>query len=321
MVGEQSEPAEHVLKLYFSDHFVIPLPEGHRFPIDKYALLRRRVESDGLYPQVTLTVPEAASEADLLRVHTPDYVAKVLDGRLNEREIRRIGFPWSPGLVQRSLRSVGGTIAAGRAALKDGLAANLAGGTHHAYADHGEGFCVFNDTAVAARALQAAGLARRVVILDCDVHQGNGTAAIFADDDSVFTFSIHGMKNFPFHKEPSDLDIGLEDGASDEAFLEAAEHGVRESIDRARADLAFYIAGADPFWGDRLGRLAVSKSGLAQRDEIVFEACQRAGLPAAIVMGGGYAKQIDDTVDIHFQTLKIAARRQQAYDHLQRSPE
>jgi acetoin utilization deacetylase AcuC-like enzyme len=200
------------------------------------------------------------------------------------------------------------------------MAANLAGGTHHAYADHGEGYCVFNDVAVAARVMQAEGRVRRVVVLDCDVHQGNGTASIFDGDDSVFTFSIHGEKNFPFHKEKSALDIGLPDGTGDEAYLEALLGGIRQSLERARADLALYLAGSDPYMDDRLGRLSLSKDGLAERDRLVFEACRNSGLPVAITMAGGYARQIDDSVDIHFQTIRIAVelvqREVKRYDRL-----
>lgn len=295
--------------LFYSDHFVIPLPEGHRFPITKYALLRQRVLESGIVRAGNLLVPTAATEEQLVRAHQASYVRRVLLGELSEKEIRRIGFPWSPGLVERSQRSVGGTLEACRAALTGGYAANLAGGTHHAYAGHGEGFCVFNDCAVAARAMQAEGRARRIVILDCDVHQGNGTAAIFAGDPSVFTFSIHGEKNFPFHKEASDLDIALPDRCGDEAFLDALHRGLQQALALARADLALYIAGADPFAGDRLGRLALTKPGLAERDRLVFDACQALGLAVAIVMGGGYAKQVEDTVDIHLQTIRQAAER------------
>ncbi len=214
------------MKIYYSDHFTLPLPEDHRFPLTKYALLRQRVSQSGLFGDGNLLVPEPATEEQLTLAHTSDYVQRVFQGRLTEKEIRRIGFPWSPGLVERSRRSVGGTIAACRSALQDSISANLAGGTHHAYADHGEGYCVFNDCAVAARVMQIEGRAQRVVILDCDVHQGNGTAAIFSADPSVFTFSIHAAKNFPFHKEPSDLDLALPDGVQDEAYLEALEIGV-----------------------------------------------------------------------------------------------
>lgn len=294
------------MKAYYADHFVLPLPDGHRFPISKYTRLRQRIQASGLIAKDDLLQSEPASNEQLLRAHTLEYLDKVIHGKLNEKEVRRIGFPWSPGLVERSRRSVGGTVAACRMALQDGMAANLAGGTHHAYPDHGEGFCVFNDVAVAALAMQTEGRARRVVILDCDVHQGNGTAAIFSGNDSVFTFSIHGAKNFPFHKETGDLDIALPDGSEDEAYLEALAYGLETSLDRACADLAIYIAGADPYQSDRLGRMSISKAGLLARDEMVFAACHSAGLPVAIVMGGGYSPNIDDIVDIHFQTIQLA---------------
>ncbi len=248
-----------------------------------------------------------ATGEQILRAHTGEYLSKVKNGTLSRQEVRRIGFPWSPELVERSLRSVGSTIAACRAAVQEGFGLNLAGGTHHAGPDFGQGFCVFNDSAVAARAMQAEGLARRVIILDCDVHQGNGTAAIFAGDESVYTFSIHGANNFPFRKIPGDLDIPLPDGAEDAVYLEALECGLEEALPEARADLAIYLAGADPHANDRLGRLAVSKQGLAERDRMVLGACRSAGLPVAIAMAGGYGRQIEDTVDIHFQTVQIAA--------------
>jgi acetoin utilization deacetylase AcuC-like enzyme len=296
------------MKVYYSDHFVLPLPAGHRFPMQKYALLRKRVAEAGLVPPEDLRAPDPAGDEQLLLVHEPDYLERVKTGTLSEKEIRRIGFPWSPGMVERSRRSVGGTIAACRSALDDGISVNLAGGTHHAYPGHGEGFCVFNDCAVATRVVQAEGKALRVVILDCDVHQGNGTAAIFRDDPGVFTFSIHGAKNFPFHKEAGDLDIALPDGAGDGEFLAALETGVRQAVEQAQADLAIYLAGADPFIGDRLGRLSLSKAGLAARDRMIFNLCRAAGLPVAVTMSGGYARQVEDTVDIHFQTVTIASQ-------------
>jgi acetoin utilization deacetylase AcuC-like enzyme len=234
----------------------------------------------------------------------------VQDGQLTAQEIRRIGFPWSLEMVERSRRSAGATIEACQAALQDGFAANLAGGTHHAFSDCGQGFCVFNDSAIAARAMQAEGRIERVVIIDCDVHQGNGTAAILAGDPTIFTFSIHGAKNFPFQKECSDLDVEMEDGTDDVTYLAALEQGLRQALTRAKADLAIYLAGADPFVGDRLGRLALSKMGLAERDRLVFDHCQAANLPVAITMSGGYAPQIEDIVDIHFQTIRAAAERQ-----------
>lgn len=299
-----------LMRIFYADHYVLPLPEGHRFPMEKYALLRRRVAAE-LTPPGVLCAAEPASDEQIRRVHTPDYFERVLHGTLSEKEIRRIGFPWSPEMVARTRRSAGGTLGAARAALDDDLAVNLAGGTHHAYADHGEGYCVLNDCAIAVRALQAGGAIQRAVILDCDVHQGNGTAAIFQGDDSVFTFSIHGEKNFPFHKEASDLDIALPDGAGDEVFLQALDEGARRALALARADLAIYLAGADPFAGDRLGRLSLSKAGLARRDRLVFELCCAASLPVAVVMAGGYARQVQDTVDIHFQTVKTALEFQQ----------
>ena len=294
------------MKTFYSDRFTFPLPEGHRFPMPKYSLLHQRVIESGLVPHEGLIEGEPASDEQLLRVHTPEYLHKVVNGQLSEKEVRRIGLPWSPQLVERSRRSVGCTIAACRLALQDGLAANLAGGTHHAYPDHGEGYCVFNDVAVAARAMQAEGRARRIVVIDCDVHQGNGTAAIFTSDPSVFTFSIHGAKNFPYHKETSDLDIALPDGTGDKAYLDALHDGLSQSLQAVKADLAIYLAGADPFAGDRLGRLSLSKAGLLERDRMVFSACTRLGLPVAITMAGGYAKDVGDIADIHFQTIRLA---------------
>jgi acetoin utilization deacetylase AcuC-like enzyme len=273
--------------------------------MEKYALLRERVALAG---EDELVVPDAATDEELLRAHDPAYVARVLNGTLTREEVRRIGFPWSPALVERSRRSVGGTLGASRAALHDGVSANLAGGTHHAFADRGEGYCVFNDVAVAARAMQAEGRAGRVAVLDLDVHQGNGTAAIFRGDDSVFTLSVHGANNFPFRKEEGDLDIELPDRSGDDVFLAAVERGVRVALAHA-PDLAYYLAGADPFEGDRLGRLAVTKRGLAQRDELVLDLCGAAGVPVAVVMSGGYARDVRDTVDIHFETIRAASAR------------
>lgn len=294
------------MKIFYCDHFVLPLPDGHRFPMAKYALLRDQVVHHQLVPPQDLGVPKAATDAQLSYAHDEAYIEKVKTGTLTSREIRRMGFPWSPALVERSRRSVGGTIAASRAALTEGRGLNLAGGTHHAYRDHGEGFCVFNDSAVAAKAMQAEGRVKRVIIIDCDVHQGNGTAAILAEDPTVFTFSIHGEKNFPFRKFPGDLDIGLPDGTCDLEYLDALDQGLRRALDLAWPEFAIYLAGADPFVGDRLGRLSLSKPGLLERDRLVLELCQRNGLPVAIVMAGGYAVPVEDTVAIHFQTVKLA---------------
>jgi acetoin utilization deacetylase AcuC-like enzyme len=296
------------MELFYSDQFVLPLPKGHRFPIQKYQLLRQRVADSGLAKPGKMIVPLPASDEELGLVHDQDYLDKVRCGKLTEKEIRRIGFPWSPQMVERSRRSVGATIAACRSALQNGVSANLAGGTHHAYPDHGEGYCVFNDVAVAARQMQSEGRVNRIVILDCDVHQGNGTSAIFLGDSTVFTFDMHGSKNFPFHKETSSLDIALPDGTGDEEYLAALESGLHQALNQSRADLAIYLAGADPFSGDRLGRLALSKAGLGLRDQLVFDLCRAANLPVAVTMAGGYAKEIQDTVDIHYQTLMIAGQ-------------
>lgn len=240
-------------------------------------------------------------------MHSTDYQERIVSGELSEKEIRRLGFPWSPELVERSRRSVGGTISACRSALKEGIAVNLAGGTHHAHRDFGSGYCLLNDCAIASRVVQIEGLVKRVVILDCDVHQGDGTAAIFSSDSSIFTFSIHGARNFPFHKEASDLDLSLEDGTADQEYLQCLEEGLTETFSRFNADLAIYLAGADPFFDDRLGRLSLSKEGLAKRDELVLRFCQEADLPVAIVMAGGYARNVSDTVDIHLNTIELAA--------------
>jgi acetoin utilization deacetylase AcuC-like enzyme len=295
------------MKIFYSDTFVLPLPEGHRFPMQKYAWLRQRVAAAAVEWPADLNIPHAATDEELGRAHDQTYIQRVTSGELTRDEVRRIGFPWSPEMVERSRRSSGATIEACRAALADGVAANLAGGTHHAYADHGEGYCVFNDSAVAARTILAEGRASRVVIIDCDVHQGNGTAAILAGDTRIFTFSIHGAKNFPFHKERSDLDIALDDGAGDDAYLSALDHGLSQALELSRAELAIYLAGADPFHDDKLGRLALTKGGLAERDRMVFDYCRGTGIPVAVTMAGGYAREIEDTVDIHFQTVRMAA--------------
>lgn len=273
--------------------------------MEKYSRLRTRISTSG---QCALAVPEAATDEELTRVHDPAYVARVTQGALSREEVRRIGFPWSPGLVERSRRSVGGTLAATRAALQDGVAANMAGGTHHAFPDRGEGFCVFNDVAVAVRAAQAEGSVSRVSILDLDVHQGNGTAAIFRHDDSVFTLSVHGAGNYPFRKEVGDLDLELPDRCTDGRYLSAVQRGLDAALGHA-PDLAFYLAGADPFEGDRLGRLSVTKAGLSERDRLVLDACAARGVPLAVVMSGGYARDVDDTVDIHHATIAAAAER------------
>lgn len=292
------------MKAFYSDQFVLPLPPGHRFPMAKYRLLRDRVAA-GL-PQVRFAQAPAASDGELALVHAPAYVEGIASGQIDPQIVREIGFPWSEAMAARARRSVGATIEACRAAMQEGVGANLAGGTHHAFRDRGEGFCVFNDAAVAARAMQAEGLANRVLIVDCDVHQGNGTASILRDDDTIFTFSIHGARNFPFDKEQSDLDIELPDGCSDAAYLLRLNEGLDTAFDLARPDLVIYLAGADPYRDDRLGRLALTFDGLAERDRSVFAHCQARRLPLAIAMAGGYARQIEDTVRIHTTTIRLA---------------
>jgi acetoin utilization deacetylase AcuC-like enzyme len=300
--------AKKIMNIYYSDTFVLPLPPDHRFPIQKYALTRQRVQESGLFPPERIRVPDPATDDQLALAHDRAYIEKVKTGGLSAKEIRRMGFPWSPELVERSRRSVGGTINACRSALADrcGLAVNLAGGTHHAGRDHGEGFCVFNDVAVAARVMQQEGRTRRVAILDCDVHQGNGTAAILAGDPAIFTFSIHGEKNFPFRKSPSDLDIGLDNDTGDAEYLAMLEEGVWRSLALANPDLVIYLAGADPYAGDRLGRLALTKAGLLARDRLVLAMCRERDLPVAIVMAGGYAPDVHEIAAIHFQTVRLA---------------
>jgi acetoin utilization deacetylase AcuC-like enzyme len=296
------------MRVFPSDRYPLPLPEGHRFPAAKYRLLRMRLEAHAAAgAPLEFVEPHAATDDELLRVHDRAYVGRVLSGSLAPAEIRRIGFPWSRELVDRSLRSTGAAVDAAAAAIADGVAASLAGGTHHAGTDFGEGYCVFNDTAVAAREMQARGDARRVLILDCDVHQGNGTAQIFADDPTVFTMSIHGARNFPLRKHPGSLDVGLEDGTGDDAYLEALAAALEESFARAGADLVLFIAGADPYEDDRLGRLRLTKRGLAARDAMVFDAARRAGAALAIVCGGGYCEDLESIVDIHAATMLMAA--------------
>jgi acetoin utilization deacetylase AcuC-like enzyme len=296
-----------VLLLWSSASYTIPLPPGHRFPIEKYTLLRDRVVAEGIVPERQVLEPERASAEDVRLAHTDTYVRRFTSGALDAAELRRLGFPWSPHLVERSYRSVGGTIAAARAALTHGIAMNLAGGTHHAFPDHGEGFCAFNDVAIAIRVLQRERCIERAAVIDLDVHQGNGTHAIFAHDERVYTFSMHGGKNYPFHKVAGRLDIELPDGATDEMYLDHLAAALPRVLAAARADLVIFLAGADPHEGDRLGRLRLTFAGLARRDAMVLEACRDVGLPVAITIGGGYGRSIADTVEVHVGTVRVAA--------------
>ncbi|MBK0413269.1 histone deacetylase [Chromobacterium haemolyticum] len=290
------------MRIFRTDQFPLPLPPGHRFPAQKYALLAQAVAR---FAAEAMDAAPAASRYELAQAHDDAYLDKVFNGALSAAEQREIGLPWSPQLLERSRRSVGATIAAARWALARGCGVNLAGGTHHAGRAMGSGFCVFNDIAVAARLMLDEGLARRALVIDLDVHQGDGTAAITRGDDRIFTFSMHGAGNFPFRREASNLDIELPDGASDEAYLAI----LAEQLPRlfaADPDLVFYLAGADPYAGDRLGKLALSFDGLAARDRMVLEACRQAKAAVAVVMGGGYAVPIEDTVAIQTETVRLA---------------
>lgn len=298
------------MKAYYADHFVLPLPQGHRFPMAKYRMLRDLVKD---MPGIHLEEAPLATHEQLLKAHEASYVEKVLGGHLTPAEQREIGFPWSEQMVERSRRSAGATIAACVTAWQEGISANLAGGTHHAYSYKGSGFCVFNDAAIAARVMQdklhiTLGRKARIAIIDLDVHQGNGTASILQGDDSIFTLSIHGEKNFPFRKEQGDLDIGLPDGSNDQQYLLALEQALKELDQLFDPDLIIYLAGADPHTGDRLGRLDISMAGLKSRDEMVFSWGALRHLPIAITMAGGYGVDITQTVNVHAQTIETAIR-------------
>lgn len=279
--------------------------------MEKYSRLRDLVAT---LSQIDLVEAPPATDTQILYAHDPHYLIKIIAGDLSPHEQREIGFPWSQKMVERSRRSAGATVAAAKTALHEGIAANLAGGTHHAYRDMGSGFCVFNDSAIAARTLQKEVNAKlKVAIIDLDVHQGNGTASILQHDSSIFTLSMHGENNFPFEKEKSDLDIGLIDGCNDALYLEQLYQSLEELESRFTADCIIYLAGADPHEGDRLGRLKISKEGMRLRDEAVFEFALNKKLPLAFSMAGGYGKEIESTIDIHFQTIKTALSFQKQY--------
>ena len=299
------------MKAFYADHFVLPLPAGHRFPMEKYSRLRDLVSAQA---DIELVEAPSATDTQILYAHDPSYLIKVIEGTLSAQEQREIGFPWSSKMVERSRRSAGATVAAAKTALHEGIAANLAGGTHHAYRDTGSGFCVFNDSAIAARTLQKeVSPSLKVAVIDLDVHQGNGTAAILQNDASIFTLSIHGENNFPFKKEQSDLDIGLADGCNDEVYLHSLSAALDQLDSRFKADCLIFLAGADPHEGDRLGRLEISKDGMRLRDEMVFQYALDRQLPIAFSMAGGYGKEIESTIDIHFQTIKTALQFQKQY--------
>jgi acetoin utilization deacetylase AcuC-like enzyme len=287
----------------YTPRYYADIGEGHVFPIRKFELVCNRLLGEGTLHPADIVEPQPAAIADVLLVHTEDYITRLRQGRLTAREIRRLGLPWSKALVRRSFLAAGGTLNAARWALRQGVGSNLAGGTHHAFPDHGEGFCVLNDVAIAIRALVREGLIGRAAIVDCDVHQGNGTATIFAGDESVFTFSMHGAKNYPLFKARSTLDVELPDGTTDEAYMAALASALPRVLEHA-PDIVFYLGGADPFVGDKLGRLALTIDGLRARDEYVLDECRARRIPLVTVMSGGYAADIKDTVEIHCNTIR-----------------
>ena len=290
----------------YSDHYVIDLPATHGFPIQKYRLIRERLLAEGTLAPGELLKPTLADPQDICLVHTREYWERFRTGALAPEAVRRIGLPWSEALVHRSRASVQGTITAARIAVREAIGINLAGGTHHAFPDHGEGYCSLNDISIAIRVLQRDAWMQRVAIIDCDVHQGNGTAAIFSDEPDVFTFSIHGAHNYPLHKVSGNLDIELPDGTGDDDYLHALQPAVSRILAEFQPGLIFYLAGADPHEDDRLGRLRLTHAGLRRRDEIVLSACREAGVPVAITLGGGYGRNIDNTVEAHCGTVRAA---------------
>lgn len=296
------------MRVSYCDGYYVPLPDGHPFPMAKFPALHRQLQADGLLAPADVVTPRQADWADLRRVHTDDYLSALAHGTLSDRAERRMGLPWSKRLVYRSRLAVQGTINAAFMALTDGLAANLAGGTHHAFPDHGEGFCVLNDVAVAVQVLQTACWVRRVLIVDLDVHQGNANASVFADDDSVFTFSMHGAKNYPFEKPPSSLDVPLEDDTTDASYMTALRTYLPQTLDAVQPDLVFYLGGIDVAANDRFGRMALTREGLHARDGYVLEHLHARRLPVVLLLSGGYADTPEQTADLHAIMHREAAR-------------
>ncbi len=291
------------MKVFYSDHYTMPLPDGHRFPIEKYRLLRFALLRNGVVRDDELHEPPMPSAETLMLAHTHEYVEAVLNGTLSEFQIRKIGFPYSKALVKRSLATVGGALAAAEEALRSGVSGNLAGGTHHAFADSGEGYCVFNDLAVVTKYLLTVQKVRRVAIVDLDVHQGNGNSAILGGRDDVFIFSMHGAKNYPFRKVPSTIDIDLPDGTGDKDYL-AILKDYLPKVFAFKPDIVLYQAGVDPLKEEALGRLSLTHEGLQERDRIVLKECRKHGIPVSLALGGGYAKPIDLTVEAYVGTYK-----------------
>jgi acetoin utilization deacetylase AcuC-like enzyme len=293
------------MKVCYTPHYYADIGPNHVFPIRKFEVACARLLDEGTLRPDELFEPPPAPLADVLLVHADDYITRLRAGTLTDREIRKLGLPWSKALVRRSFLATAGTCHAARHALRDGIGSNLAGGTHHAYPTHGAGFCVLNDVAVAVRVLQRDGLIRRASVVDCDVHQGDGTAAIFAADPQVFTLSLHGAKNYPLFKAASTLDVPLADGTGDDEYLQILSNSLARALAHA-PDIVFYLAGADPYEHDKLGRLSLTMPGLRRRDELVLGECRRRGLPVVTVMSGGYAQDIYDTVEIHCNTIRAA---------------
>jgi acetoin utilization deacetylase AcuC-like enzyme len=291
------------MRVFYTPRYYADIGQGHIFPIRKFELVRDRLLAEATLLPSDLIEPQPASREEVLLVHTADYVDRLCEGQLTKSELRKLGLPWSPALVQRSFYATGGTLCAAREAIFEGVASNLAGGTHHSFSDHGAGFCVLNDVAVAIRVLQNEKSLARAAIVDCDVHQGNGTATIFANDDSVFTFSVHGSGNYPLFKAKSDLDINLPDGTGDEEYLARLRQNLPKVFERD-PEIIFYLAGADPFAGDKLGRLSLSIEGLRERDELVLRECYKREIPIVTVMSGGYGADIEDTIEIHCNTIR-----------------
>ena len=291
------------MRAFAHDVFTYPLPTGHRFPLGKYRLVREGAEAAG----IDVRDARAATRAELLLAHEAGYLGRVEAGGLTRRDELALGLPWSPELVERARRSVGATILAAEAALADGVGANVGGGTHHAFPASGRGFCLLNDVVTAARVLRAARRVRRILVVDLDVHQGDGTHAAFLDDPDTFTLSVNGFRNYPFRRVPGDLELDLPDGTRDERYLDGVARLLAQALARSRPDVCFYLAGADPYAGDRLGRLALSRAGLRERDVLVRETLARAGVPVCVTLAGGYAEPIEDTVEINLTTLRTFA--------------
>lgn len=295
------------MQVFYTPRYYADIGAGHVFPIRKFELVRDKLLAEGTLQSAEIVEPTPAALEDVLLVHTEDYVSRLCRGNLTPKEIRRLGLPWSESLVRRSFYATGGTIAAAAAALAEGYGSNLAGGTHHSFADRGEGFCVLNDVAIAIRALRARKLLRRAAIVDCDVHQGNGTATIFAGNKDTFTFSMHGANNYPLFKAQSTLDVELPDGTTDDEYLESlAKH--LPLVFQHDPEIVFYLAGADPYSRDKLGRLALSIEGLRDRDAFVLRECYEREVPVVTVMSGGYGKDISDTIEIHCNTIRMVKK-------------